>query len=314
MSLKLTALQINKSEYLCDVKDLDYCSTHDEGSWRAWRFTNRKTPTSSLLSSYFGHGYVSYNQSIVKKITTNPSDEEENKPSKTTTYKPDFKKLALEHGVKNEVHAKDSYLKYIKKHESNQHIKSIKTIENGETSRLVTVKLKDKEARVIVTPDLILELNGKMRIVEFKCPYFALLKKKSKTVSLVAVEFLTENTHGKESSFIQAAVYAMVNGAKKFTTCYYFTDGAGEDVIIVYNYRISLELVEALLPALLAVETDLAAYEKSLITGEKIKFRSKNKLAITGSMKEHFINSQVYFPCGNKTMNFDTSNDSTESD
>jgi len=300
-------------KYLANAKELDFCQVANIATWKRWRYENRLTPTSSLLSGFFGHGYKSYNQSIVSKIQDNPDNEPEEGEIKQTT-KPDFLSLALAHGRKNEVNARNSYLKYLQKHSHNSSIKRIDFCSAGETSSKMEIEFDSAKSHVIVTPDLVLELDSNPRIVEFKCPYFSILKKRDKTVTLVAVEFNSDNPYGKESSFIQAAVYALIRNCYRFTTCYYFTDGGSEEIIVIYNYRMSTELAHELFAGISTVEKDLKAYEKSLITGEKLKYRSLStkKRMMTDMMNTHFIDSVVYFPNGNKTLDFDTNTHSED--
>ena len=296
------------SSNLISVVELDYCSIRDKRKWKNWRISNRTTPTSSLLSSYFGHNtFVTYNKSIYTKMTEQPEDEEVEivKVVNPPGSKPDHKANALKHGTKHETHARQHFMEWFRKNNYQNH--KITTISTGEMSVLNEITYDECKAHLISTPDLVLEVQDEPVIVEFKCPYFAILKKKDQTVPQVALSFATENPFGTESSFIQAATYALVHDAYYFYTAHYFTEGYDEEsadnTMVIYKYRNSTELMDTIFGAISATETNLREFDPT----KNPKFRSNTlrKRNISQLMKEHALMRAVYFTVSDTVCDID---------
>lgn len=296
------------SSNLISVVELDYHCISDKRKWKNWRISKRTTPTSSLLSAYFGHNtFVTYNKSIITKMTELPEDEEVEvvKVVNNPGSKPDHKANALKHGNKHERHARQHFMTWFRKNNYNNH--KITTVSTGEISALNEITYDESVAHIICTPDLVLEVNDQPVIVEFKCPYFAIMKKKEQAVPQVALSFATENPYGTASSFIQAATYALVHDAYHFYTAHYFTEGHDEEspdnTMVIYKYRNSNELMNTIFGAISATESDLLSFNPS----KPPKFRSSTlrKRNITELMKEHALLRVVYFTVSDTVCDID---------
>jgi hypothetical protein len=282
----------NSGVWLSSLLELDYYPVANEEMWKKWRHKNRLTPTSSLLSGYFGHGYESYHKTLSDKIQGPPPPVVGTKPSQYN-----FKNAALFHGLTNESKAKDAYWLYLQNFCSG--IKTLKMLNNGEVSTKYQLMLEEGETHLIATPDLVVEINDSPVVVEFKCPFYVLVKRKDKTISQVALEFSIAHPYGKENSFIQAATYSMVHGATEFHTVYYFGNNADEEIIIVYKYMMTDDLVEDIYEGICQTERDLI----KLFEDKRLKFRSKGERTkkMTSYLSQNMLSRTVYFPISNNT-------------
>lgn len=278
--------------WLPRLVELDYSPVVGElKEWNRWRKEHRDVPTSSLLSSYFGYGYQSYQKTLLDKINDKEEEEDEDEIAKPFN----FKNSALKHGVTNEPKAKESYLTYLQNYERG--VKNLKIKFNGEYTTLFKIILDTSKTSVLATPDFIVEVNGEERIVEFKCPYYVVLTKKDSTLSQVALEYSLRYPYGRENSFIQSAVYAMLYNCKDFHTVYYFGNDADEEIIIIYKYILLGDVVEDIIEAITQTEKDL----NTLKTEKNVKFRSKTTLRkkIHKQMQDQFVERIIYFPNSN---------------
>lgn len=209
----------------------------DRTAWRAWRSVISKTlccASASMISSYYGHHYTSYKQTLVDHV----SDKQE------TGW--DMADRAKYHGETKEKFAKEAYLDIMK-------AQSPKVLEDGEHTKLFVMTKENRQTAsvdalfLMTTPDMKVETFSTLaeekevicdRIVEFKCPYFELFNpnlRNDRTVKQIAEDFAKKYPHGKEGSFLQALTYTITEACMEFSTCYYFTDDIDTSVVI-YDY------------------------------------------------------------------------------
>lgn len=271
------------------ITTLDVCRVEERESWLEWREVHKTVPTSSILSSYFGHFYESWEKTMKSKIF---KDDEEN-TKKTSKYSSLFAQKAINHGTVMEAKAKECFKEFLM---SGYCVDAgFFELNNGEESTLSLVKHGIRYAEIISTPDSIFNVNGETMIVEYKCPYYCVVRRKDKTVRLVAENHLKLNPFGKEHAFIQAACYCLLNGGDSFTTVFYYTDTVDEEFIVIYRYKPMQELFDILFEAIIETQTKLEELnEGKMKKSEKLKISSQKKKQITQYMTETLCETFIY--------------------
>lgn len=246
-------------------------STVDREAWLEWRNKLKTVPTSSLLCSYFGYGFASYNATLIERIF----------PEKKTTPDSYLKRQAMLHGSANEGDAKKlftNYLNLLSKEEDCFH----KEVESGQTSRVYHSYNETKTAKVICTPDMTFlyrdEKSAGLAIAEFKCPFYCMVKKGEQTTLEVVLNFVKQHPEGKESAFIQAASYCMIEEGKRFYTVFYFTDTVDEKYIIIYSYIPDDILYDHIFTSIYDTRRDLKELNRLESVEKNKKYRTSTSL------------------------------------
>jgi len=284
------------------------CLVNERDIWLEWRDDRKTIPTSTIITSYFGYGFRSWDKTTRERLeVTKKSTEEQTKKIKDNySYATCFSQTAKEHGTRLEPKAKEAILKCIS---TSELYFDILQVENGDESSHVVIKKEEKSTEVITTPDMILEYcsieDKGLMIVEIKCPYHCILKRGNDSIYTTVCKFYQKNLYGKENAFIQAGVYSMVFGARLFRVVFYFTDTVDEEFILVYTYKPTEELYEQLFKA---IENTKDALER-MDRGEKgkplrIPQNEKNKL------KENMEICNINNPYS--TFIYDVKNDTIE--
>jgi len=204
----------------------------DREAWRDWRrviANNLQACSASMISGFFGHNYVSYKATLLEHKGVAPARDQWQMAD-----------TAKKHGEDNEPNAKRAFTEIVKRRYG-----AFSLLDNGENtylSMIADLKLgvDSSTSFIMWTPDMIAQSMGTKYVVEFKCPYFELYSpalRKSRTILQIASDYLGKYKVGRESSFLQALVYAYFAETETFMTCYYFTDTISE-AMIVYKYRI----------------------------------------------------------------------------
>lgn len=202
--------------------------TADKAAWVEWRksaLSLLHCSSASVLSSFFGHHYSSFQATITELKTENPA-------------RNIFTQKSMLHGASTEQRAKNDYLSIDTE---------VVVIDNGEESKIHGY-LRVNEPQVppvfiMTTPDMIVKRGKCKEIVEFKCPYYEIHTKKlrnNRTIRQIALDFCEKYPMGKESPFLQAATYALTEpDIVLANVVYYFTDGTDDAALIMYTYDLS---------------------------------------------------------------------------
>jgi hypothetical protein len=278
---KMSWLGVPSKSIMINIgKVLDYPIVCKE-AWRDWRkeiSSLLKCASASMVSAYYGHHYDSYKKTLTNHIC--------NVEPCTGFSLLDQAKL---HGEMKEPIAKRAYM------EINKHL-SPKVIDNGEKTHIVTmVDMSGYAAFMMCTPDLIVEVNKQIEVVEFKCPYFEIKNSElraNRSIGKIAEDFAFKHKYGKESSFIQSMIYAVFcANTKHFSTFYYITDDIDES-IVVYKYEIP-DLQDAASIIMRAAED--IKYNLAKEPGDiKARTRTQDKRNMTKRMAEWHTGTFIY--------------------
>ena len=222
------------------VKVLERHSTSPKDLWNQWREKNSHIPTASTLPCYFGCGYSSYNTALLTKSGIALPE----KPGKSTNkgLSEIFVDKAKQWGVTNEPFARKIYEDIIAK----KMLMNIRpySVQNGDESTIIEISSGEDKVTTLVTPDMVVEYykscltdEHRKRVVEFKCPFFCVLKNKHiKPILDICLDYVNTHPYGVPSAYIQACTYAIANDADKITLVYYFTDSVDSESLLEYNY------------------------------------------------------------------------------
>lgn len=271
----------------------------DKEVWRNWRkemIQSLKCATASTISSYYGHHYTSFRQTMLDTLI--------DKQPEPMAAK------AMKHGEDNEPKAKMAYLKIMS---------DVTVYSDGQVTDITGIvpicANSTKATFIMTTPDMIIKRDEKREIVEFKCPYFEIFmskNRKNRTIEQIARDFLIKYPYGKEGSFMQATVYGLCAGdIECVNVVYYFNDGTDDEALVVYSYEISqiLNLEDVVVDAAAKIQ-----HELSQEPGD-IRYRTKprDKAALTSIMKRAYYDSSIYcFDDMWKSLDEDASNNSEE--
>ena len=232
-----------------------------------------------MVSAFYGHHYESYQKTLINHVSDVIEPEHEFS----------MVEQAKLHGEMKEPIAKRAFLE-IKKH------LSPKVLDNGENTHvMVMVDYAGYAAFMMCTPDMIVDIGGEKQVIEFKCPYFEIKNgemRKNRSIGKIASDFGFKHKHGKESSFIQAMIYAIFcAGTQNFTTMYYFTDDIDESVVM-YNYHIpNIDDAKILIQrAAIDIKHNLAKEPGDI----KVRTLTRDKQQMTKRMAECHTNTFIY--------------------
>ena len=200
-------------------------SIKDRTEWRAWRakaIEVTRCATASTMSAFFGHHYTSFRAAMLENFGSHAEDNH-------------LAAAAKAHGENTEEEAKREFIQVSER--------PCAILCDGETSKIHLCMNVERLASAVImtTPDMIVRFGNHKEVIEFKCPYFELRMpkmRKNRTVFQIANDYQLKNQHGKPSSFLQAAVYAYVEGdITRTRVCYYFTDDV-EQAMLIYRYNL----------------------------------------------------------------------------
>lgn len=262
-------------------KVLDYPIACKE-SWRQWRKEITSLlgcASASMVSAFYGHHYDSYQKALINHISGVVEPQ-------TGYSMADQAKL---HGEMKEPIAKRAFIEI-----TNPVV--LEVLDNGETTHIMAmVDMSGYASFIMCTPDMIANINGKKRVIEFKCPYFEIKNREqraNRSIGKIAEDFAFKHKHGKQGSFIQAMIYAVFcANTKYFSTFYYFTDDVDESVTM-YNYEIP-DLQDAASIVMRAAEDikhNLAKEPGDI----KARTRTQDKRDMTKRMSEWHTGTFIY--------------------
>lgn len=219
-----------KKEFKINIVEIYKIEDHDV--WRTWR-NEKKLPSASMISSYFGEGYRSLNNELMSIIGK----------FEEPVQSPVVKKM-MDHGSEYEKTAKDAYFEYSPLGEN-------LVYSSGENSYIFNVKCCEDECEVIATPDLVISSpDGSLKkVVEFKCPAYDIIFKKDSPIKEISQRFLTRYPIGKPSHFFQAAMYAFLFDAPTFDVFCLFTNGISQEYLC-FKYHMTENLKTTLFRAM----------------------------------------------------------------
>jgi hypothetical protein len=252
----------------------------DKFEWRAWRrqaVDFMRCSTASMLSSYFGHHYSSFNTTV--------NDMRNDKQSNV------FAAKAMKHGEDTEDAAKLAYLTIDTE---------VVVCNNGEASYITGFVEygggPSPPSFIMTTPDMVIRRGKTTEIVEFKCPYFEIFTsklRKNRTIKQIVLDYFEKHPMGKESSFLQASVYALCEpGTSIINVVYYFTDTTDDAGMIVYTYNTSqvYEFDGMIIRAAARVSHELGLPEG----GSKYRTSSSDKKWLTAAMCNAFYSHSMF--------------------
>jgi hypothetical protein len=244
----------------------------DRDHWQRWR-AGKEVPTASMLGSYYGFGYNSFNAEF-KQLTRKKTPEEPKA----------IAKKMMDHGNNFEPSARAKFYSLISG-------TMIRYESEGNTSYIVELFRNNVKGSVMVTPDcMFFNKEGKRVIAEYKCPANGIVIRK-KPLKTVADEHMTCYPTGRHGHVLQAATYALAFGCEEYYLFYYFTDGT-EYYWANLKYRLSEDMKDMVFDAIVACEHHIKVYKDSGSIGyPKIKkldtlqgYRNKMEIIMNASL------------------------------
>lgn len=225
-----------EDEYV--VSELDSYKITDKETWRKWR-DEQIVPSASMIASYFGLGYKSITQELreIAKLDASPE------PNAIVSR-------MMNHGDEFEDAAKRAYVEQSAS-------KKMQYITNGENSYIFEIERNDKRCKVLVTPDIVVNIDKDplldedatdKRVVEIKCPAYGTTFK-SRPIPEVVEDHIRRWPFGKPGHFLQAATYAFVFECNRFDVFYYFTNTINTAWVRI-RYKMTEQLKDMLFGAL----------------------------------------------------------------